>query len=129
MLRVAQDGGPGSRVDYEFLGDAAALRADLALALGDRMARFDDTFHQLADLSKPGIEAVATLYAAWNDFLMDGKSPSRGDLIREVLENWHPEKREKFTRVDLETWLDWMDRRKIRPTGTGPKTQIGRLFP
>lgn len=129
LLRVAQDGGPGSRVDYEFLGDAAALRAELALALGDRMARFDDAFRQLADLSKSGIEAVATLYAAWNDFLMDGKSPSRGDIICEVLENWHPEKRKKFTKADLETWLDWMERHQILPTGTGPKTQTGRLFP
>lgn len=129
LLRVAQDGGRGSRVEYEFLGDAASLRADLAVALGDRMARFDDTFRQLADLSKPGIEAVATLYAAWNDFLMDGKNPSRDDIIREVLENWHPEKREKFTKADLENWLGWMDRHEILPSGTGPKTQTGRLFP
>lgn len=129
LLRVAQDGGPGSRVDYEFLGDAAALRADLAVALGDRMARFDDAFRQLADLSKPGIEAVATLYAAWNDFLMDGKKNSRDDIIGEVLENWHPEKAEKFTRADLVHWLDWMDRHQMVPTGTGPKTQTGRLFP
>lgn len=128
LLRVAQDGGPGSRVDYEFLGDAAALRADLALVLGDRMARFDDTFHQLAKLSKPGIEAVATLYAAWNDFLMNGKEPSRSDIILEALKNWHPEKAEKFTKADLDTWLDWMDRHEILPTGTGPKTQTGRLF-
>lgn len=129
LLRVAQDGGPGSRVEYEFLGDAAVLRADLAVALGDRMARFDDTFRQLADLSKPGIEAVATLYAAWNDFLMDGKNPSRDDIIREVLENWHDEKRDKFTKSDLAIWLDWMDRHQIQPKGTGPKTQTGRLFP
>ena len=129
LLRVAQDGGPGSRVEYELLGDAAALRAELAVALGDRMARFDDTFRQLADLSKLGIEAVATLYAAWNDFLMDGKNPSRDDIIREVLENWHDEKRDKFTKSDLAIWLDWMDRHQVQPKGTGPKTQTGRLFP
>jgi len=128
LLRVGQDGGPGFRVEYEFFGDAAALRAELAVALGDRMARFDDTFHKLADLSKTGIEAVATLYAAWNDFLMDGKKPSRDDIIREVLENWHEEKRKKFTKADLAIWLDWMERHQILPTGTGPKTQTGRLF-
>lgn len=129
LVRVRQEGGPGSRVQYEFLGDAAALRAELASALGDRMERFDYLSNQLGSLTKNGIEAVATLYAAWNDFLIDGRTPDRADIIREVLENWHPEKSRKFTADELGTWLDWMERQNIVPDGTGPQTQTGRLFP
>nr|WP_010399236.1 restriction endonuclease subunit S [Paracoccus sp. TRP] len=129
LVRVRQEGGPGSRVQYEFLGDAAALHAELASALGDRMERFDYLSNQLGSLTKNGIEAVATLYAAWNDFLIDGRTPDRADIIREVLENWHPEKSRKFTADELGTWLDWMERQNIVPDGTGPQTQTGRLFP
>lgn len=128
LVRVRQEGGPGSRVQYEFLGNATALRAELVSALGDRMERFDYLSNQLGGLSKNGIEAVATLYAAWNDFLIDGRTPDRADIIREVLENWHPEKSRKFTADDLGTWLDWMERQNIVPDGTGPQTQTGRLF-
>ncbi|RDD72753.1 restriction endonuclease subunit S [Paracoccus versutus] len=128
LVRVRQEGGPGSRVQYEFLGDAAALRAELASVLGDRMEGFDYLSNQLGGLTKNGIEAVATLYAAWNDFLIDGRTPDRADIIREVLENWHPEKSRKFTEDDLGTWLEWMERQNIVPDGTGPQTQTGRLF-
>lgn len=128
LVRVRQEGGAGARVQYEFLGDATALRAQLARALCDRMERFDYLSNQLGGLSKNGIEAVATLYAAWNDFLIDGQSPSQDDIIREVLEHWHPEKARKFTKADLGTWLDWMQRQNIVPDGTGPHTQTGRLF-
>lgn len=129
LVRVQQEGGRGSRVQYEFLGDAVALREELASALGDRMERFDYLSNQLGGLSKNGIEAVATLYAAWNDFLIDGRTPDRADIVREVLENWHPEKSRKFTADELGTWLDWMERQNIVPDGTGPQTQTGRLFP
>ncbi|MFD1883812.1 restriction endonuclease subunit S [Paracoccus pacificus] len=129
LVRVQQEGGRRSRVEYEFLGDAAALRAELASALGDRMERFDYLSNQLGSLTKNGIEAVATLYAAWNDFLIDRRTPDRADIIREVLENWHPEKSRKFTADELGTWLDWMERQNIVPDGTGPRTQTGRLFP
>lgn len=129
LVRVRQEGGPGSRVQYEFLGDAAALRAELTSALGDRMERFDYLSNQLGSLTKNGIEAVATLYAAWNDFLIDGQTPDPADIIREVLENWHPEKSRKFTADELGTWVDWMERQNIVPDGTGPQTQTGRLFP
>ncbi len=93
------------------------------------MERFDYLSNQLGSLTKNGIEAVATLYAAWNDFLIDGRTPDRADIIREVLENWHPEKSRKFTADELGTWLDWMERQNIVPDGTGPQTQTGRLFP
>ncbi|MDO5620838.1 MAG: hypothetical protein Q4G24_05150 [Paracoccus sp. (in: a-proteobacteria)] len=129
LARVEQEGGRGSRVEYEFYGDVVTLRADLTAVLGDRMTHFNYLSEQLGSLSKAGIEAVATLYAAWNDFLIDEQSPDRADIIREVLENWHPEKAAKFTADNLGIWLDWMERHNIVPNGTGPKTQTGRLFP
>lgn len=128
LVRVEQEGGWGSRVEYEFLGDADALRADLATVLGDRMKRFNYLFKRLGRLNKKEIEAVATLYAAWNDFLIDGHLPGQDEIIREVLENWHEEKPKKFTADELKNWLGWMGRQDIVPDGTGPRTLQGRLF-
>jgi len=127
-ISVEQEKGAGTTVRYKFLGDAVALRADLSAALGDRMQGFLRLIDCLGGLDTRAIEAVATLYAAWNDLLIDGESPRQSDIIHEVLENWHPEKRDKFTADDLGIWLDWMRRQDIVPSGKGRKTHTGRLF-
>ncbi|KMO43596.1 hypothetical protein VQ03_07595 [Methylobacterium tarhaniae] len=71
---------------------------------------------------------MATLYAVWNDALIDGDTPSDEEIGHAVLSEWHPEKAKKFRIEELETWLDWMRRHGLVPTGTGPKTSTGRLF-
>ena len=49
-------------------------------------------------------------------------------IIFGFLNDWHPEKRDKFRAIDLTEWLGWMRRHGIVPTGSGPKTETGRLF-
>jgi len=127
-IRVTRVQGEREAYHYEFLGDVAQLRADLSAALGVRMDGFERLTDRLGDLNTKGIEAVATLYAAWNDFLIDGQTPSDSDITREVLDSWHPEKSEKFSADELDTWLAWMRRQDIVPSGTGQKTYTGRLF-
>ncbi|MDT1064644.1 restriction endonuclease subunit S [Paracoccus sp. CPCC 101403] len=127
-IRVTRVQGEREAYHYEFLGDAAQLRADLSAALGVRMDGFERLTDRLGDLNTKGIEAVATLYAVWNDFLIDGQTPGDSYITREVLENWHPEKSEKFSADELDTWLAWMRRQDIVPSGTGQKTYTGRLF-
>ena len=34
-------------------------------------------------------EIIATLYAAWNDLLLLGKSPSDEEIVIEATEKWH----------------------------------------
>lgn len=127
-IRVTREQGAREAYHYEFLGDAALMRADLSAALGARMEGFQRLTERLGDLNTKGIEAVATLYAAWNDLLIDGQTPSDSDITHEVLEHWHPEKSKKFSADELNTWLAWMRRQDIVPSGTGQKTYTGRLF-
>jgi hypothetical protein len=126
---VDQAGGTGTTVSYRLGPQRGAHRQELANWLGtDRTAKLDKLIADFADLTTKGAEAVATLYGVWNDALIEGASPTDDEIISGFLNDWHPEKREKFRADELPTWLDWMRRHGIEPTGTGPKTATGRLF-
>ncbi|GEM_PF-1267590 len=75
----------------------------------------------LAGLDTDGAEAVGTLYAAWNDFLLDDVQPDDATIIREVRENWHAEKA-KIPVAAWEHWLAWMRAHDLTPRGTEPRT-------
>lgn len=124
-----QPEGQGTTVTYRLTQPRGAHRQELTDWLGeDRIAKLDKLIANFADLNTKGAEAVATLYAVWNDALMDGASPSDDEIIAGFLNDWHPEKRKKFRADELPVWLDWMRRHAIVPTGSGPKTTTGRLF-
>lgn len=124
-----QPGGPGTKVSYRLGQSRGAHRQEFTDWLGEeRTAKLDKLIADFADLTTKGAEAVATLYGVWNDALIDGQSPSDDEIIAGFLNDWHPEKPEKFRAAELPTWLDWMRRHGIVPTGTGPKTTTGRLF-
>ncbi len=109
------------KVAFQQMSRAGGHRDALAAALGGKT----DTLRQLVDLFKgkdtEATEAVATLYAVWNDALIDGKQPDDAAIIRGFLQDWHPEKG-KFKQADLQTWLGWMRRHGLVPKGTGPRT-------
>ncbi|MFA7325716.1 MAG: restriction endonuclease subunit S [Candidatus Kapaibacterium sp.] len=69
-------------------------------------------------------EIVATLYAGWNNLLLDGKIPSDEEIVYESRENWSKRKltidRSRFFKA-----LDWMRREAIGliPTGYGVKVE------
>lgn len=76
------------------------------------------------------IERFATLFAVWNDFIIDGISvPSDGQLIDEVLTNWGP-KKGRFSPKTWENTLMKMKRDGIIPKGLGlhtlPKPEGGK---
>jgi len=109
------------KVAFQQMSRAGCHRDALAAALGGKT----DSLRQLIDLFKgkdtEATEAVATLYAVWNDALIDGKQPDDAAIIRGFLQDWHPEKG-KFKQADLQTWLGWMRRHGLVPKGTGPRT-------
>ena len=63
-------------------------------------------------------EVIATLYAGWNNLLLNGLEPTDEEIIFESRENWSDRKltieREKFFRT-----LDWMKRNDYIPEGRG----------
>ncbi len=106
-------------------GDAIADRVRAAVhVLGERRERMDAMLNLFAPLDTERTEIVATLFAAWNDFLIDGYVPSDTAIISEVLERWHEAKQ----RIPEERWRDalrWMRREGFVPTGMGPRTETG----
>ena len=114
-------GADREKVAFQQMSRAGGHRDALAAALGGKT----DSLRQLIDLFKgkdtEATEAVATLYAVWNDALIDGKQPDDAIIIRGFLQDWHPEKG-KFKSTDLQTWLGWMRRNGLVPNGTGPRT-------
>lgn len=67
------------------------------------------------------LERIATLYAVWNDFLLDGITPTDDQIIQEVLSNWTENK----AHSQYETWQDSLNKMKkhgLIPKGTGLHT-------
>jgi len=118
----------GAAVTYHLKSGVKPNRDGLKAALGDRAEALAAMIKLTADLDTAEIEAVATLYAAWNDLLIDGQPAPDDRIITSVLSEWHPEKAEKFNRDGLQSWLDWMRRHNLVPRGEGPKTQLGSLL-
>ncbi|CAN7554166.1 restriction endonuclease subunit S [Neorhizobium tomejilense] len=127
-VKIEQPDGTGSAVTYRLAGHRGAHRQDLHGLLGDRCAKFDKLVEDIGTIDTKGAEAVATLFAVWNDALIDGETPADMEIKLAVLSNWHPEKARKFNVNELQIWLDWMRRHDLVPRGTGPKTTTGRLF-
>jgi restriction endonuclease S subunit len=124
-----QPGGSGTTNSYRLTRPRGAHRQELADWLGaDRTAKLDKLIGDFAGLTTKQAEAVATLYSVWNDALSEGASPTNEEIITGFLNDWHPEKRQKFRASELPEWLGWMRRHGIVPTGTAPKTTTGRLF-
>ncbi len=120
--RANQTDGTGTAVTYTPLAKAGQHKTELATLLGSRAEALRSLITMLADLDRRATEAVTTLYAVWNDALIDGETPDDAAIINGVLHEWHTEKGEKFTAADLTTWLAWMRRHKLIPCGQGPRT-------
>jgi hypothetical protein len=67
-------------------------------------------------------EIVATLYGAWNDFIINGENPTDDQIVDEVLTNWH-ERKERITRDRWLAALGWMRQKDIVPAGYGVSTK------
>lgn len=97
-----------------------AAKAEVLMS-SDQKAKFDLLIYALADKKTEEVEIIATLFAAWNDFLIDGTLPTDEQIISDVRENWH-ERKARFSPAELGRWLDWLRRENIVPRGLPPRT-------
>jgi len=107
---------------------AKAQEAETGLS-ASHLGEFDRLLGLLAEKPTVQVEIIATLFAAWNDFLIDRHMPNDDEIVREVRENWHPSK-QRFTEAELKTWLNWLREHGLVPQGRGPRTvavQQGKL--
>lgn len=95
-----------------------ALLGKTRAALGDRADAVDRLLELMLPLNTRQAEVVATLYAAWNNLLLQGRSPDDEAIVAEAREDWHASKlaieREKFFRG-----LQWMREKGLVPAGRG----------
>ena len=121
IARTDQEETGRRRVHYTLLPHRPDLRGELIATIGaDKAAALDALIGAMETFQTPSVEAVATLYAAWNDALIDGRALDDDALIAEVETNWHEDK--SIPRATLVEMLGWMKRNGIVPTGTGRKT-------
>lgn len=85
-----------------------------------KLNRLIDTFRPL---NTDRCEIVATLFACWNDLLIDGQTATDDAIIEQFLGAWH-EKKRRFSKLRLMKALDWMRDHKIVARGQGAHTQI-----
>lgn len=121
FFRAQPPGGDSRGVTYLALQKAGQHAAELNALLGDRAVRLQKLIDLLHDFDTEAVEAIATLYAVWNDALMDGQQPDDDAIVRGVLTEWHRDKT-KFTTDTLRHWLDWMKRYGLTASGQGPRT-------
>ena len=119
FYRARQPDGTGGAVTYASLSKAGQHSADLKALLGPRADALRSLITLLSDLDRRQVEAVATLYAVWNDALIDGQQPDDAAIVASVLTEWHAEKGEKFKDADLRHWLAWMKRQGLTARGRG----------
>ncbi len=111
----------GDRYSYKRMDRAGNHKKYFEGYFGDKA----DQLSLLLDLFRPlntdRAEIVATLYAVWNDFLIQKQKFDDDRIIKEVLTNWDEAK----TRFPEDRWrkaLDWMKEKGLVPSGFGKPT-------
>ena len=66
-------------------------------------------------------EIIDTVFAVWNDLLIENKTPSDEEIIYEVKHNWHY-KKQRFSDNRLKKAIKWMKENHLIPQGYGLKT-------
>lgn len=92
----------------------------------DTFSDIDQKLEKIVDFLRPmktsQAERIATLLAAWNDFIIDGVShPTDKEIIGEVVTNWTPNK----ANPQYSTWQDTlykMREHRFVPKGSGVHT-------
>lgn len=95
-----------------------ALLLKTMKALGERAEEVDALINLLLPLNSRQSEIVATLYAAWNNLLLQGQTPDDEAIVQEARENWHASKL-KIERDRFFRGLRWMREHGLVPTGRG----------
>lgn len=98
-----------------------ALAEEGVAVLGPLRKEMDRLIDLMGGLKTEQVEIIATLFAAWNDALLDSHTPDDNWIVKEVREHWHASK-QRFAPDDLRTWLGWMRQNDVVPLGHPPRT-------
>ncbi|MBV6787341.1 restriction endonuclease subunit S [Xanthomonas campestris pv. uppalii] len=115
------------KVSYHIGANISRSVETAASALGAAQKELDRLIALFEGRKTDDLEAVATLYAVWNDALAGGLHPSDEWLISEFRSNWH-EAKERFAPDILGKWLGWMRDNGLVPTGNSAVTKSQAAF-
>jgi type I restriction enzyme S subunit len=115
--------GRGQNAKYSSLTKAGNHERYLA-HWRDQITKIDEVLALLGHASPDQCEIASTLYAAWNDLLIDGEEITDERIIEQAskAELWHKTKEA----IDPERWpkaLQWMRDHNLVPTGYGKHTR------
>lgn len=89
-------------------------------ALGNRAKDVDRVLQWMLPMTAQQAEIVATVFAAWNNLLLDGKCPNDEQIVFEARENWHPDKL-KIERQKFFAAVQWLRDQGVVPEGKGKR--------
>lgn len=79
--------------------------------------QLDNLFRLLSGASEAKSEIVATIYAVWNNFIIEGKPVIEDELIQSFYD-WSERKRQ-YSQAQVIEGLQWLRENKLEPTGFG----------
>lgn len=87
----------------------------------------DQVIELMRDWDTDRCEMTVTLYAAWNDFILEGRPVSDDAIVDEVMHSWNDTKL-RFDKTEWLAVLEEMKKQKIlTPSGFGKRTNGGML--
>jgi type I restriction enzyme S subunit len=106
--------------DYKFHPLAKAIEIDkyYQTYFGDKNDKLNKLFCLLKNATEKFCEAVATIYAVWNNHIIQ-KVEFDVEKIRQDFFAWSNRKENLFTNEEFELALQWMQKNSIEPTGFG----------
>lgn len=113
----------GNRKVYRYdVGANVSQAIQLAeQVLGEKKGEWDRVLSLFRGRRTKHAEIAATLFAVWNDFLLDGVTPTDVQII-ESFRAWD-EKKLRFKDETLQATLQWMREHQLIPRGQGKHTQ------
>lgn len=90
-------------------------------------ATIEQVIELMRDWDTDRCEMTVTLYAAWNDFILEGRPVSDDAIVDEVMHSWNDTKL-RFDKTEWLAVLEEMKKQKIlTPSGFGKRTNGGML--
>jgi len=89
--------------------------------LGDQKDEMDRLISIFKKMNTDQAELFDTIYAVWNDLLIDGIKPTENKIKKDFYA-WSEEKK-RFTLKQIHSCIEWIKDNALVPSGTGKKTQ------
>lgn len=84
---------------------------------GPTTGQLDKLFRLLSGATEAKSEIVATIYAVWNNFIIEGKPVTENELIQSFYD-WS-ERKHQYSQAQVIEGLQWLRENKLEPTGFG----------